>query len=208
MLDHLLALDKALFLFLNRDLTSPVFDTFFTIVTNGNFWIIPGITAALLVLPRLGMRRAITIVVLSMCTLTLTDQLATSLIKPLVARLRPCNPHALVEQGRFLLGYKTSFSFPSNHAMNMFGQAMLLALFYRRYSAYFFLFASIIAYSRVYVGVHYPLDIACGAIFGMICGAAVFGGYRAGSLLIVKYRKKQDGQGLDADAAARNPMSG
>ena len=195
MLDHLIALDKTLFLFLNRDLTGPVFDAFFTTITNGRFWIIPGIAGAVLFFPRMGMGRAILIIALSMCTVTLTDQVATSLIKPLVARLRPCNPHALIEHGRFLIGYKTSFSFPSNHAMNMFGEAMLLAFFYRRYGAYFFIFASVIAYSRVYVGVHYPLDVAAGAVFGMLCGAGVFGAYRTGDLLIGKYRMRRGLQG-------------
>jgi membrane-associated phospholipid phosphatase len=246
MFDHLIAFDKALFLIINRDLTNPILDAFFSHITNGNFWIIPvavatlamafrlrgrlsialtatamvavivadqllsgfvlsnvnkgifwlgpGVVAALFVLPRLGWRKALPFLALVAVTVTLTDQLATSLIKPLVHRLRPCNPQALVDHGRFLLGYKTSFSFPSNHAMNMFGQATLLAFLYRRYAVYFFLFAAFIAYSRVYVGVHYPLDVIGGAIFGIICGAAVYAGYTKGKLFFAKYRKRKSGQ--------------
>ena len=62
--------------------------------------------------------------------------------------------------------------------MNMFGQAMLLTYFYPRKSPFFFIFAGFIAYSRVYVGVHYPLDVICGAILGILCGAAVGTGYK------------------------------
>jgi undecaprenyl-diphosphatase len=207
MLGHLLALDKALFLLVNRDLTSPALDVFFTVITNGAFWIIPGIAMAVLVFPRLGWRQTLLVVILSMCSITLTDQLATSFIKPFVGRLRPCNPAALVEHGRFLLGLKTSFSFPSNHAMNMFGEATLLALLYRRYALYFLTFAAIIAYSRVYTGVHYPLDVTCGAIFGIVCGLAIFGGYRGVRLIVGKYRGGRNPQKAPSGATTRKPAS-
>jgi undecaprenyl-diphosphatase len=79
-----------------------------------------------------------------------------------------------VEGGRFLMGHKTSFSFPSSHAMNMFTAAMVLACFYRKQWPWFFGFAALIGYSRIYVGVHYPADVAAGALFGIATGALVF----------------------------------
>jgi undecaprenyl-diphosphatase len=121
---------------------------------------------------------ALLVLLLSAATVALSDPIAAHFIKPFVHRLRPCNPHALVEGGRFLLGYKTSFSFPSSHAMNMFGQALLFTFFYPRYGIWFFLFASTIGFSRIYVGVHYPFDVLGGAMFGMLCGAFVFGVYK------------------------------
>jgi len=59
----------------------------------------------------------------------------------------------------------------------MFAQAMLLSLFYRKKALYFFLFAAMIGFSRIYVGVHYPSDVAAGAIFGVCVGGLIYGIY-------------------------------
>jgi undecaprenyl-diphosphatase len=177
MLDAMLAWDKTLFLLINHDWSHPFLDALFVTITSGRFWIIPGIAAALIFL-RVEKRRALLVLLLSAVTVTLTDPLGAQLIKPLAHRLRPCNPDYLLEGGRFLIGLKPSFSFPSNHAMNMFGQAMLFTLFYPRLSPLFFLFAGVIGYSRIYVGVHYPTDVVGGAVLGIFCGIIVFFGYR------------------------------
>jgi undecaprenyl-diphosphatase len=177
MLHTLLALDRSLFLLINNGLTNGVLDAFFTAVTNGKFWILPGVLAALVYL-KAGKKRALLVLLLAAATVALSDPVCARIIKPLFHRLRPCNPLDLVEGGRFLLGYKTSFSFPSSHAMNMFGQATLFSFFYPRLCPWFFLFAAIIGFSRIYVGVHYPLDVLGGAAFGTLCGALVYGAYR------------------------------
>lgn len=191
MFDTILHWDKVFFLFFNRDIANPVFDIFFKTITNAKFWIIPGIAAALLYLKK-EKKHALPVLLLSVITVCLTDQLAASVIKPLVHRLRPCNLNALVEGGRFLLGNNAHYSFPSNHAMNMFGQATLLSFFYPRYRSWFFLFAAVIGFSRVYVGLHYPLDVFAGAVFGTVCGFVVVGLYKGVVLYFKKKRRIQN----------------
>jgi undecaprenyl-diphosphatase len=188
MVDALLAWDKAFFLLINRDWTHSFLDIFFVTITNGRFWILPGMAAALLFL-KVEKNRALLVLLLSAITVALTDPIAAQFIKPLVHRLRPCHPDHLVDGGRFLIGLKPSFSFPSNHAMNMFGQATLLTFFYPRLWPYFFLFAGLIGYSRIYVGVHYPTDVIGGAIMGMMCGIIVFYGYKITGRIIKKEKK-------------------
>jgi Membrane-associated phospholipid phosphatase len=189
MLHALINLDVKLFLFFNHTLANPVCDYIFIHITNGAFWIVPGIIAAILFII-FQKKKALIILGLVAITVGVSDPVCNRLIKPNVERMRPCNPSVHLENGRFLLGRKTSRSFPSSHAMNIFAQAMLLSLFYRKKTAWFFLFALVIGFSRIYVGVHYPFDVAAGGLFGMVIGAAVFGGYRA-VLVMLENRREE-----------------
>jgi undecaprenyl-diphosphatase len=176
MLETFSGLDKNIFLFINSALSNGFSDNFFTLITNGRFWILPGIAAALIFIWR-QKKKALIIIGLALITVSISDPVCNRIIKPAVHRLRPCNPHVNIEGGRFLLGQKTSLSFPSSHAMNIFAQAMLFSLFYRKKTVWFFLFASIIGYSRIYTGAHYPFDVLGGAVFGICIGAIVFYSY-------------------------------
>ncbi|HLV31431.1 MAG TPA: phosphatase PAP2 family protein [Chitinispirillaceae bacterium] len=176
MIDQILSIDKSLFLFLNAAFANGFFDLFFSTITEAKFWIIPG-SAAVILLAVKERKKALIIIGLSILTVAITDPVSARLMKPFFARLRPCNPKALVEGGRFLLGYKRSFSFPSSHSMNIFAQATLFSLFYPRLKLVFIIFAAMIGYSRIYVGVHYPLDVIVGALTGSAIALTVYYSY-------------------------------
>lgn len=108
----------------------------------------------------------------------LCDQLSASLIKPLIERLRPCRDPMLAEQVRLLVHCGSGFSFPSTHATNHFGFAIVIgASVYgnNKWPAYGLLvIATMVSFAQVYVGVHYPIDVLCGALLGTFIGALVW----------------------------------
>ncbi len=162
-------LDGALFCLINRTLANPQFDVLMPFLTDIDNWRLV-IALALVSLLIFGGRKGRLVTALLLVTVTLTDQTSSHLIKPLVERTRPC--HVLPDV-RLLVGCSGAFSFPSSHATNLFGAAWLLSRFYRPLWPLFFLLASLVAYSRVYVGVHYPSDVLGGALLGLICASVV-----------------------------------
>lgn len=178
MIQHLKHLDTLLFLWINQSLSNPVFDAVFVTITNGRFWIIPGILGAGLFI-YFKKKQALIVVVLSLLTVSVSDPVCNRIIKPCFHRLRPCDNRVHIDNGRFLLGRKSSASFPSSHAMNMFAQAMLFSLLYRKKKVVFiaFGFAFLIGFSRIYTGVHYPFDVLAGAFFGTLVGWMIYGLY-------------------------------
>lgn len=161
-MDALLRFDTGLFYLINTGLTSHALDIFMPYVTQKfNFFGVSALVAAALMLIAGGKEERWAIVILVLAVFS-ADFLAAGL-KHLFGRIRPC--HAL-EGARVLVGCGGSFSFPSGHATNITAAMVFLTLRYRRYAAIFLTIAFIISYSRVYVGVHYPLDVAGGALLG------------------------------------------
>jgi undecaprenyl-diphosphatase len=179
LIDFLYSLDRSLFHVCNQTLQNAVFDVVMPFVTDlnknpvallavGLLWLLlvfkggkGGRIAALLLIPAIAF----------------SDQFNSSILKHLVDRARPCqvlaNVHLLVSCG-------SGYSFPSSHAVNNFAGAIVLSYFLPRWTWAFFSFASIVAFSRIYVGVHFPSDVLAGAIIGMICGSLVILLFRAG----------------------------
>jgi len=98
-------------------------------------------------------------------TLTVTDQLSSKVLKEIIGRVRPCH---VLENVHMLTDCNTSYSFPSSHAVNIFAAAWFLAQPLGRAAPVFFGIAAIVAYSRVYLGIHYPFDAIGGAAIGLL----------------------------------------
>lgn len=107
-------------------------------------------------------------------TFALSDQISAHLIKPYIHRLRPCNNPYLKDYVHLLVPCGSGYSFPSSHAANHFGIAMFCSVTMQRFGKWVwpvaFMWAASVAYSQVYVGVHFPLDVTCGGIIGMLFG--------------------------------------
>lgn len=112
-------------------------------------------------------------------TAILSDIVSSQVIKILIFRLRPCQDAEVASLLRFFINYcPISSSFTSSHATSHFAQAMFFYLTLRktgRWWALAFVWAFLIAYGQIYVGVHYPFDVLCGSILGCLIGWSVAG---------------------------------
>lgn len=169
-MEQLLNLDKELLVFLNG-LGSEPFDAFWKTITKQLNWIPYFLAVFYLLQKKVGWKNFGIIVLFLAVLITFTDQ-ATNLFKNGFQRLRPCNTPDIKNIIRIVVERK-SFSFFSGHAANSMASTMFIFLIIRRYYNYsflLFLFPLIFAYSRIYLGLHFPLDILSGYVFGMLTG--------------------------------------
>ena len=177
MINYLYSIDVAIFYFINHTLSNPVLDWLMPFLTNLNkdkFFVALVIVFIVFLLIR-GDRTVRVTVGLLIVTILLSDQISSFIIKPLVGRIRPC---AVLADVRLLVDCGSGLSFPSSHAVNNFAGATLITRFYPKQKVYWFSFASLIALSRPYVGVHYPSDIVAGGIIGSLIAVLVYALWR------------------------------
>ncbi len=177
MIDQLLEFDTSSFLFLNG-LGTPFFDPFWMLITNK----ITNLSIYLVLLIwyfKLKNGKAAFLILLFIGLLILVTDQTTNLFKYGFERLRPCHNEEIVDIMRIVKnGCGGFYGYFSGHASNSFALSIYFSLlFANRYPklkyALFFM-ASLVSYSRIYIGVHYPLDIISGALFGTIWSLSFF----------------------------------
>ena len=160
------SVDLSVFYFFNHTLSAGFLDRFFSLITNVNNWYIAYIILLGISIYKGGRKGKIAAVGVILL-ITLTDQTGAHLLKEFIHRIRPCNalPDVITP-----LGCTGSYSFPSNHAFNNFAVAVFYYRLFPRLKWILFITASLIAISRVYLGLHYPSDIVGGALLGILFG--------------------------------------
>lgn len=176
-MDTLLQLDTDVFLFFNS-MHAPFWDVFMRLFSGKWIWV-PMYAVILAALWRsYRWRVALTMTVAAALVIVIADQTCATLIRPYFERLRPSQPdNPLSVLTHIVDGYRGGrYGFPSCHAANSFGLAVFTALLFnhRRWTLFIVAWALLNSYTRLYLGVHYPGDLAVGALVGATAASVVY----------------------------------
>lgn len=174
-------IDTILFNFINQDLSSGLLDFILIPLRYQKFWIpFYVFIIGFFLLNRKHFHWISLLMVI--LTVGFSDTVSSKVVKPLVERPRPCHNNSGLETVNIKVRCGGGYSFTSSHATNHFALATILFLIFgkrnRKYTWYLFLWAGLVSLAQVYVGVHYPIDITCGALLGMSIGFICFNLYK------------------------------
>ena len=175
MFQWFIELDKKAFLYLNG-IHSPAWDEVMLWVSRTASWIPLYIILLIIIIYRERPLRFIFTILFVAITVLLCDQISV-FIKNLVERPRPTHSSDIADLVHVVNNYRGGmYGFVSSHAANVFGVATFLSSQFKhfRWSLLLFAWAALVAYSRIYLGVHYPLDIVCGAALGALTGTQCY----------------------------------
>ena len=188
-MEYLQLFDHTLFSAINS-WNAPYFDRLMWLLAEKLVWI-PMVLMLLWLSWRRGWQATLLIVAAIAVTIAISDQVASSLIKPLIERLRPSHDPSLADTIHLVNGYEGGlYGFVSSHAANAVGCATLIILLFRNRmtTVAMTLWALLVCYCRIYEGVHFPGDILGGAIVGVAAAFLVYLIYRR---LLFRYLRKR-----------------
>lgn len=174
MLESLINKDQQLLIYLNN-LGTDFWDPIFMYITHQINWWPFFVILIFLLLKKISLKQFCLLVLVLALFFIFTDQM-TNVVKYAVARLRPVNDPDILPHLRYLRG-ANSPSFFSGHASNSMGSILLIFLIMKKYYKYawvIFFFPLLFAYTRIYLALHYPLDILCGYLFGLASGTLFY----------------------------------
>ena len=173
LLKNILEIDKELFLYLNS-FHSDFWDTIMLMVTRKETWV-PFFAIIIFFVVRNSPKNALLVLLFLTILIVVTDQFSV-ILKESIQRLRPVHDPEIGPLVHNVLRKGGLHGFVSSHAANSFAIFAFTSRFFKNrwYSGLLLFWAVIFSYSRIYSGVHYPLDILGGAILGLIVGEALF----------------------------------
>lgn len=172
-MEYLLQLDKALFVWINSTCSNSIFDLLLVPFRHKLFWVPLYLFLVSFIMLNYG-KKALIILGIIAAMMATSDGLSSQLIKKNVKRIRPCNNTEVHHIAR--IHCSSGYSFTSSHATNHFaiGSFFCFLFSFFRWRILFLVWAGIISFAQVYVGVHYPLDILAGSILGIIIGTTFY----------------------------------
>ena len=174
MLDWLIDIDKQLLLLCNGTHFAWL-DNFFWIISQKYFNVFIIIPLLIVLLRRREFVETLLVVLSIAVVVLICDQIASSICKPLFQRLRPSQDESLSVV--LVNDYRGGrYGFISSHAANTFGAAVFMLQVFRNkfFTTAILLWAVLVSYSRIYLGVHFPGDVLCGMLVGIVVALLVF----------------------------------
>lgn len=179
MLETLVRLDREFFFLLNA-LHVDWLDPVMIIISETWPWVPMYLAIIVFLYWRMGWR-VVPIVICAAILVGLCDVISTQAFKEVFERLRPCHQPEFQNLVYAPAGCGGQYGFVSSHAANSFGIATFFVLLFRRKYRFFFwlyAYAVIVSYSRLYLGKHYPADLAGGAMLGAFIALLIYRWYR------------------------------